>query len=371
MKFQFIIILLFTSIHSFGQTPLLENHQLVNQITGSLEYIYNLENEKSDSCIMYLESKLGSDHPGISLIKAIQIYWRSRPLARGNTEYDSFVGHLTTAFNHAEEIIDIRGNADEAVFYCLAASALLAELYSEEGVSLKVVNEAARAYRYLKLGFEKSENFPDFLLSNGIYKYYREKYPELRPFYNSFLWLFPTGSMTEGIEDLKNAESEGIFTRQMASFYLFHIYLRYENDASKALPFAEKLFFKYPKNNQFKISYAESLIATKRYSMAEPYVDELVNEKCFVFSVPGYLFKGMIFEGYENYTDAKKYYETALALSLKMDKSEAHFVSMIYAGLARIAIHEGDHDKAGKLYRTALNQDPYVPVMEEARNYLN
>ena len=113
---------------------------------------------------------------------------------------------------------------DEAIFYSLASAGMLAELYTEEGVSMKVLKQAMKAYHYLKMGFTRTDAFPDFHYSNGLYDYYREKYPEIRPFYKSFVWLFPEGNKERGIENLKTCMNEGIFTKQMAILYLFHIY---------------------------------------------------------------------------------------------------------------------------------------------------
>ena len=174
------------------------------------------------------------------------------------------------------------------------------------------------------MGFDRTDEFPDFYFSNGLYYYYREKYPELRPFYKSFLWLFPSGNKEKGIEDLKMCTHEGIFSSEMAHLYLFHIYLRYENNGRYALSYAKNLYTQYPQNTRFKTIYAESLIAEQQYALAEPLAQELAQETRLFFSVPGFTFKGMIAEGRGDLEFAKMDYLKALELSHKMGKKFKH-----------------------------------------------
>ncbi len=366
----FIAILSLPMI-SFGQGSILDNPQLIQKITLSLEYVYNLEYDHGDSCIAVIENDLGKDHPVVNIIKAIQIFWKARPLAEGTSDYDDYVRYLTETLEHAELLMEDPGLEVEAIFYSLASSSMLAELYSEDGASLKVIKQSRIAYHFLKMGFDLTDKYPDFHFTNGIYKYYREKYPELRPYYKSFLWFFPRGDKEKGIEDLKQCAKAGIFTKQMAYLYLFHIYLRYENNGNMALPYADSLYTKYPQNNRFKTIYTESLIACRLYALAEPLARELADEPRLFFSVPGFTFRGMIAEGNGEIDEANIHYLKALELVEKMEKSEAHIVSIIYAGLARIAIAENDEEEARKQYKMALKHDPYVSVSDEAKAYLD
>jgi len=368
--FVFISFLSFLT-PCFGQVPLLQDTLLINRINHSLEYIYNLEYEKGDSCIAVFESELGERHSMVNLIRAFQIYWRSRPIAQGSKEHDDYILYLNNTIDYAELMMENPELEDEAIFYSLAGAGMLAELYSEEGEGIKVMGQANKAYGYLKKGFERTDSYPDFYFSNGLYNYYREKYPELHPFYKSFLWIFPNGDKAKGIDNLKSCIKDGIFARQMAYLYLFHIYLRYENNGELALPYAEFLFTAYPQNNRFKTVYTESLIAVGQYKMAEPLADELARENRLFFSVPGFLFKGMAAEGLGEISLAKVHYNKALKLSKTMKKSEAHIVSTIYAGLARVSIAENNRDEAEKNYKLALKHDPYTPVFDEAHTYLD
>ena len=95
MRWLPIIVFFAIPMPAFGQRPLLENPQLLKKINKSLEYVYNLNYDKGDSCIAVIENDLGRDHPVINLIKAFQVFWKARPIAEGTKDYDIYVHYLT------------------------------------------------------------------------------------------------------------------------------------------------------------------------------------------------------------------------------------------------------------------------------------
>jgi len=253
----------------------------------------------------------------------------------------------------------------------MAGNALLAELYSEEGVGLKVINAAKKAYKYLKMGKDQMGEFSDFYFSTGLYNYYRERYPELYPFYKSFMWLFMRGDMTRGIEQLKISEKEGIFTRVESTIYLYHIYLRYENNPDKAYPYAGCLVKRYPGNLRFISLLVEVLVGLNQLDQAQQLLDSLDQAQKLVYKMTATMFKGIICEKRGQLEDASRLLEESLTMHEELKNSNFHYLSMIYATQARVADKRSDYQMARDLYKKALKSDPYVPVKEEALNYLN
>ena len=87
MKYSFSLILTLVLLPAIGQRPWLQNPELIDEINATLEYVYNLEYEKGDSCISILENEIGANHPGITLIKAFQIHWKARPMRGFASEF--------------------------------------------------------------------------------------------------------------------------------------------------------------------------------------------------------------------------------------------------------------------------------------------
>jgi hypothetical protein len=54
-----------------------------------------------------------------------------------------------------------------------------------------------------------------------------------------------------------------------------------------------------------------------------------------------------------------------------MGRDDLHYLSLIYTGMARLAIDQEKNEKARKYYKLALKTDPYVPVRSEAEHFLH
>jgi tetratricopeptide (TPR) repeat protein len=352
-----------------SQIPLLENQKAIDSIYITLRHIYNFEFDEAERMIAENANGLG-EHPANYITRAMILYWRDRPLAPETEPYHQYEEYLHKVINLSEPFLESDSLYVEGVFYSMSGYSLLAELYSEEGTGLKVLNTAKKAYSYLKTGKDLVEVFPDFYFSTGLYNYYREKYPDLYPFYKSFLWLFPSGNTDMGIDQIKESKSIGVFTRVESSIYLYHIYLRYENNPDKADLYIKALIDSFPANTRFKSLYTENLVAMGNYQEADLLADTLMNEDKPFHRLSGTLFKAMIFENEGRFDEAETYLDKAIGIEEGMDKKYFHYVSMIYAAKARIADKKGNYEVARDMYKLALKNDPYVPVRDESRAYL-
>ena len=352
-----------------AQVPLRENPAAIEAIKVTLDHIYNFEFE---TALKRLENGHGlGNHPANSLINAVLIYWRDSPLVPGSEIYQTYEKYLNQAIELSEPFLEQERLYSEGAFYSLAGYGFLAELYADEGASLKALSMARQAYKYLKIGKEKMDEIPDFYFSTGLYNYYRVKYPELHPFYKSFLWLFEGGDKALGIEQLKICTSRAVFTRNEALIYLFHIYLRYENNPGLAYPYARELVNKFPRNIKFSGHLAEVLVAMNEFDRAEGLCDTLLKSDRTVYQFCGNVLKGIIYEKTGRLQEAEKTLSHALQLHDSLRKQESNYLSMIYAAQARIEDRRHHTDLAATLYKKALKADPYVPVKLEAETYLD
>ncbi len=353
-----------------AQLPLLENEEALIAIDSTLDLIYNYEFEKAQERIDIIQQRL-RNHPAICLLQSLLIYWKDRPLVPETETYLLYENYLYQAVELSKSMIKIDNLYEEATFYMMSGYSLLAELYSEEGSGLKVLGVAKKAYRYLKDGKEEVEDFPDFYFSTGLYNYYRVKYPELYPFYKSFLWLFASGDKDLGIEQLKLGRQLGVFTRNESTIYLYHIFLRYENNPGQAFPFIAGLVEKYPGNIRFKSLLTEVLVALGDHDQAKKYAEVLLGEEASIYKLSGTLFNAIIAEKNSDLGKAEHLLYQAQILHDGLNKPYFHYLSMIYATNARVADKRNNYDEARKWYKKALKTEPYVPVKEEAKEYIN
>ena len=370
MKIFLSIILLIISITgSVSQELILEDSILINRMNRTIDLIYNFEFDIAYLEIDTLESQLG-DHPANHILRSMILYWKDRPFKEDSDPYIEYQKELETAIELATPLQENEDLHEEGEFYVLAGYGLLTDLYNGVGHKMKAIGSAKKAYSSLKEGFKLQEEFPDFYFSSGVYNYYREKFPELHPFYKAFMWVFVNGDMELGLEQLKLAAEEGVFTQREALIYLFHIYLRYENKPDLALPYSEILVERFPGNTRFKCLFIESLIYNNSDSISKDMLDSLIQHDDIFYQLAGNLFSGLMSEKQEKFEAAKYYLRIALEKYEEMGRDDGHYLSLIYTGMARLAIDQDDNDTARKYYKLALKTDPYVPVRSEAEGFL-
>jgi tetratricopeptide (TPR) repeat protein len=366
----FLSFLVFTIsiLNSVSQELILKDSVLIKRMNRTIDLIYNFDFDIANLEIDTLENQLG-DHPATHLLKSMIFYWRDRPFKEDTDNYLEYQSELETAIELATSFQQNEDLYEEAEFYVLAGYGLLTDLYNGIGHKMKAIGSAKKAYNSLKEGFELKEKFPDFYFSSGVYNYYREKFPELHPFYKTFMWVFVNGDMDLGLDQLRVASEEGVFTQREALIYLFHIYLRYENKPDLALPYSRILVERFPGNYRFKCLYIESLIYNND-SISGEMIDSLLNHDDVFYQLAGNLFSGLICEKQEKFEVARDFLKTALEKYEEMGRDDWHYLSLIYTGMARLAIDQEDNQKARKYYKLALKTDPYVPVRNEAERYL-
>jgi tetratricopeptide (TPR) repeat protein len=367
----FLSFLIFTIsvLNSVSQELILEDSILINRMNKTIDLIYNFEFDDAYLGIDTLEQQLG-DHPALHLLRSMIFYWRDRPFKEDTDPFQEYQRELETAIELATSFQENEDLYEEGEFYILAGYGLLTDFYNSIGQRMKAVGSAKKAYNSLKEGFELKEKFPDFYFSSGVYNYYREKFPELHPFYKTFLWVFVNGDMEMGLEQLKVASEEGVFTQREALIYLFHIYLRYENKPDLALPYSQTLVKRFPGNTRFKCLFIESMIYNNNDSISKDMIDSLINHDDIFYQLAGNLFSGLISEKEEKFEAARYYLRIALEKYEEMGREDGHYLSLIYTGMARLAVDQEDNDKARKYYKLALKTDPYVPVRTEAERFL-
>ncbi len=355
-------------------TPLpsiMENQRAYALTEQALDHIYNVEVDQSKPLIQQIDQLL-PNYPAVPLLEALAIRSSNYPLEPGSTAFEQMKEHLYKVINQSETILDQDKDHVEANFFMLSAYGLLALYESEDGNTFKAAGQAKNAYSYLKRGFDLLETYPDFYFSTGLYNYYREKYPALRPAYRPFMWFFRSGDTALGIKQLDTAVRKSLFLGVEAADYLTHIYLFYEDCPNRALTYARRLAKDYPDNPYFTVNYVHAALGSGQFTGINAYVEKLISSDKGYFQVTGYLFKGMLLEKRDQRWDAAEAaYLQSLQGNIGIAGEEAmNYRSYAYAGLARIANHEKKTAQAKNLYEQALNAAQYPPVKKEAEAYL-
>ena len=320
------------------------NGQLFNSQKGkdlineAAKYVYRLDSVNSEQAIADVEALL-PDHPVVPLMQAVFILWSEVPMRTSDSAFLDFETKLREVIRKSKAMPDsLRA---EKIFFEMSARGFLAEHYADEGAYLKAIGEARRTYGFMKEGFKMVPDAPEFLLTSGLYNYFRVVYPEKHPVYKPRVWLFRSGDKQKGIAQLERAIDETIISRVEAHLYLSYIYLRYERQPAKAAFYLGKLHHDYPENNYFRAKYIESLIEKEDYAQLPVLSDTLLSSDRDYYRMSGEVFLGIYYEkSLGKDPEAIKYYRNAIERVGRLRGHGAHYVSWAYLGLGRCLLEE-------------------------------
>jgi len=368
-----LVIFLLTSlltVGSYGQSKLLNDKETSRLILQAMDSTYNLNFEAAEQLTAIIEKRIPK-HPAIYLLRAFQVNVKHIPLREGSLYYDQFEQLLWLSIEESEKLLEINETDVEGIFFSMASHGFLAQLYADNGKNMKALGEAKSSYSYVKSGFDLVDLYPEFYISSGLFNYYREKYPEVHPYFKTVAWFFRSGDKELGLEMLRKGAKSAIFTRTECLTYLLHIYLRYENKPSQSLEYAKILINLYPRDLLYTTMYVENLIRMKQYYKALPDINKLRNSEKVFFRYIGEIFYGNFLEAVQ--IDLKG----ALAAYFRADKMAndkhtrtPHYDSILFLGFGRTNKKMGKEKLAEEYFRKAAKLAEYSAQMNEADYYL-
>ncbi len=345
---------------------LLTDKPTQGRIVAGLDALYNLDFSTAESNFNKLPN-VYADHPVKDLLKAFTLQWKYLPIEQNSAILSQYIRLLENCQRKAEKLAKEPQHKAEATFFLLAAHGYIALSYNYRKEYTKAVMDAGQAYGYLKEGFGFVNENVEFNFTTGIYNYYRIQYPETHPVIKPFLVFFQSGNKLKGINQLKKATDEALFSRIEATTYLTNIYLKYEGDFPKALIHAQRLGRKYPRNHIFGIRYVEALLLNNRFEQANQQLKDLPKKGDGITSLSLGFFEGYYAEMYlKNDALAAQKYTTAVVAKPNSRYTREYF-AMAHLGLGRIQKRAGRESNANVHFKKCLDNAEYKWVVAEAK----
>ena len=370
LRRAFIAILFFISQTAYSQ--LFDNPSNVKLVSRCVDYIYNVQPDSADRLIKEIENRL-PNHPAVPMLRGLNTLWTNIPVVTVDSVFDDFSNHLRETIRLANRLDGGRQEHPEAIFFEMSARGLLAEYYADDGHYMKALSEAGKAYDLVKSGFELSDEVPDFLMTTGVYNYFREKYPEKYPVYKPLLWFFRSGDIELGLRQLEDATQKAVLTRVEAYVYLAYIYLRYEYEPKKAQKYMWYLTKAYPNNLYMKSKLLESLTSDQDFKQAPyNYIEELISSDRPYYSMAGRAFQGLYYELVKkDFTSAIEAFKSGIAVGTDIKGHGTYYRSMSYLGLGRIYVTQGKKEAAIYNLEKAIEVSESEVIDREAKELLD
>lgn len=355
-----ICLTLLLSLFCFsGYSQFLEDRQSTAQVLKGLEYLYNLQHAQAEAEFAPVKAKY-ADHPVKYLLNALQIQWKNIPIDQHSTALNTYLAELNKCVEASHRYYEKPDYKMECTFFLLAGHGFLALAENYKGSFMSATQEARKALKYFKEGKKYKNSNAEFLFANGLYNYYRERYPETRPIVKPIMVFFDAGNKAQGLAELEKSFRNSVFSRTEAAMYLRDIYIKYEANFGKALYFSTEIYRDHSNNFIFRIAQIESLLLNLKFEEAEKLNEGLKPLNNPVAGLSYHMFDGYLKEHkYKNLPQAKAAYQRALKVKYN-DRYTKEYMAFAYLGLARIAAQEGDKAAARNYYKQCLKYAEYL-----------
>lgn len=360
------VLLLFLITPFFlGYSQMLQDEEAKKTVEKVLHWHYNNNETKARTEIQKLKPKY-SKHPIYPLLMSMTLLGELSEEAKA----EEYMAYLDLAEIQSYALLEENPNDIEGMFFAMTTHSYKALFYSEQNNYLKAVGEAQRTYRYIKKAYDLTDKFPEFLLSVGLYNFYREQYPETHPAVKPLIGIFKNGDRALGLQQLQKCVEKTTFTRPEALSYITHIYLKYENDYSKGLKYGKIAFDEFSKNPYFETRYTEALLRNNKAEEAIKHIKALQEQDEKLYQTIATAFEGFYYEQLiKDDKLALKAYAKAMKTFKNDEDLEQDYLCWCQAGLARIMDRKGQVDAAKDLYKEAQNGE-YESIRKEAKAYL-
>jgi hypothetical protein len=350
IRISMLVIVLALSLSSSLSGQILKDSASMNLIKKGIDYVYNFQFNNAYTIGAQLK-KLYPGHPLIYLFRGMIIYWENYPLSTSSSARTSFEEDMRKCIELCDKNKDKETEA-EILLVNLCARGLLLLFYTDNDLSFEVFPIASSTYQCIRKSFDFTTVYSDFYFFTGVYNYYREAYPEAHPVYKTLAFLFPKGSKTKGLDDLKTVAKKSIILKAESYSFLTQIFLSFENNYQQATFYSKSLHSVYPDNPEYLGSYIKNLLLIKQYDEAEKEISSSVEYlKNPFFQAQVTIFNGILQEKkYHNLRQAEQYYLKGIKEISVFRSYGDEYAAYAYFGLSRLSELTGNVDNQ-KMYR--------------------
>jgi len=350
---KYIALLLILSSASLN-AQLLQDTTALTLVKKDIDYIYNLKFNNAREVYTRI-SQLYPAHPIVFLLRGIIIYWENYPMTSASPAVVSFEDDMNQSIRLSEK----NDNPDYDAEYLLAdlcARGMLLSFYADNNLTMKVIPLTTGTYKYLKHAMNLTSPISDLYYFTGLYKYYREAYPEIHPIYKSLAFMLMHGDTKTGLKELQIASEKSVLLRADSYLTLTGIYSGFENKYSEALYYSKSLYELYPDNVLYLATYIKNLLLMKQYDEAEYLITASSEEAGNNFSrAQLIILKGIIQEKkYRDNNLAMQYYNNGILNISNFGRYGNEYAAYAYFGLSRINKTTGDKQASMKYWKIAM-----------------
>lgn len=230
---------------------------------------FDLENEAADACLRRAMD-LESDNPTAYALEAMLhlfSYEMCFTPEQRQKDREAIIFYSEEALARGEKKI-VRYPKDSQANLAVALAKIAKVHWAiKEKKYLTMMEETANIWKYLEIAKAADPNNYDVDFLMGLLHYHIDHFPGLTGFLSSY--LITRGNRQKGLQELQTAAQRGYLLKDMAQVELATVYLSYERQPAKALPYIQELHRRFPDNYNFYFTLGVTLAELRRFAEAE------------------------------------------------------------------------------------------------------
>jgi tetratricopeptide (TPR) repeat protein len=376
ITFALCSVFLFSAVVTEIEAAQVQENQIRLYLKQGIEKAFNLDNT---TAIIYMQKALELDpeNPtGYAYLAVIHLfsYEMSFDPKDRDRNQEFLLRNIGEAIAKGEKRIEKNSKDGQAYFAMALAKVVKVHWAIHQKSYFLIAQETSNLWEYLEKAKERDPQNYDIYFLMGFLHYHIDHLSGLTSFISSV--LITEGNHKKGIQELKLAAQKGYLLKELAQTELSSIYLNFEKQPARALPFARKLKEKFPNNYNFLFAMGNILSELRRFEEAFDIAREI--ERGIQEGIPPFVpqlrprynqLMGRILFIQGKHEKAAEYFQKALK-DTSLYNARVRVLAFVRMGMIHDARKE--RKQAKEYYSKALEvEGGEGPTQIEAKKYLS
>lgn len=353
-------------VHAAGVLELPERETAI--IRRGIDLLYDLDYQ---AALTNFSSLLPSwqDHPAPWFFSAM--VWWIKYSQYDETERSGtlFSRAIRLATSKARALLEKDPSNPAGIFYLVGSLGFSGRFHLMQKKIVPAVTTGWEAYRLLQKNTNAFRDNRDILLGSGLFNFYAGRIPKEARAIASMLGI--RGDWRLGLRQLEEVAKLGVFAKTEAKMALAHLNTYDLRNGYSGLRHTHELMTRYPHNPEFRLQYAENLLATGQAKKASQTVLkglELTDENWYR---PTHRFRFLCLMG--KIQHASGHYRETLdwlnkAIAMREQATRGNFLAWAHLRRGDALVRLGNKALGLRDYKKALELDETGSAGEGAQN---
>lgn len=283
VRCRLLLVGFITALHlsppaiSQAQTPvLIDRPEFRATLTSAIDSVYNYQFDASYRLLEPWKEQYPR-HPMWTFWDGLTLWWRVLADLRSTELDDRFFYQMKKSSYEAGRVLRREPTHKDALIILATSRGFVARLNANRENWISAMNEGREAYNAFERLRKYHPTMADNPFAEGLYLYYLEYVPNTYPVVKTVSWALPEGSISGGLEKLREASEEGLLSRAESRYFLARMLMDHQHQPDTALSHFQYLHRYYPENEYYANLMLRAYIKAKRYQTANSFADSLLS----------------------------------------------------------------------------------------------